>query len=182
MSRIVYFKSIIFAMTFFIVVFPTCPAAHSSVDEETLRAAVIIGILRFTDWPEDASISNEINICFLKEGPTSRAMNAVSGRELVQRKLIYSKIVEAKRNFADECNVLVLENTRDNKTITSLSDQAHQNNILTICNECAHNNIVLVNLIRKGNRIAFEINLAQARETGIFFSSALLELAAKVKQ
>ena len=157
-------------------------AAHPiTAKEHQLRAAVILGIIRFTSWP--VSDNKQLVVCTVGQ-PISESVllplsgnSEITGRELIVRKLDNNKVK------VETCHVTIYGK---GVTTEQYSNRFHTTvtlPVLTICDDCDYSNSgIVVKLLAHKNRIGFKIDLREIKTKGLLFSSSLLELALEVKR
>ncbi|WP_017446274.1 YfiR family protein [Gayadomonas joobiniege] len=157
-------------------------AANPSIsqpDEVSLRAAVIVGVLRYTQLNLEEYRQN-IQICGWHNPISGGKLKAVAPNLTVgNRNLIYIALQSDAELQARHCDVVVI-GEGDSETTNILKSNSIP--ALTICDGCQTGieNSVL-ELIRIKNKIRFNVNLELAEKVNIKFSSSLLELANKIK-
>ena len=165
----------------FLVYFPaqTIGAESKEIEESQLRAAIIVGILRYTRWVDP--VGDNINVCALGESDSTAYLKRVSSRPIIHGKAINVIDIPAPVDGkADQslCQVLLVgeEVSVSNAQIEMFKES------LVICNGCELAPELSTIRIKKSNdRIVFEVNLDVAKKNGLVFRSALLELAAQVE-
>jgi len=152
-----------------------CASLHSQASSRTayneslVRAAVIFGILRFTQWPEGQVDSHEVALCSYGDSASSRAIAGLEKLPSIgQTKVVYRDDV----NSVDGCHAVII-----GKGKSLLAPQAPT---LLICDDCdvATASKASITLNRIESRIQFEINLDRVDEQRLSLSSSLIELAA----
>ena len=148
----------------------------SAAKESELRAAIILGIVRFTRWPESAEVKNSLNLCLAGKPRSAEILGSISGKHRYKEIPINIHHIDNAVKRQVQCHAIVTGSSGAN----TLPSAKH--GILTICDGCnATLNNPMVSLIRKNNRIGFEINLDVSKSAGISFSSSLLELASNIR-
>ena len=147
------------------------------VPEADLRAAMIVGILRFTQLNRNNSnANNELNICTLGQAPSVQGIAKSQAPIRIRQQLVRLQPFVANSSHQD-CPVVIVGKEVASQLILSL----HANTLL-ICDTCDQAIVEpAVNLIRAENRIQFEVDLNSARAAGVTFSSDLLDLARRVE-
>ena len=159
----------------------TNAAAHNhavSADQENdLRAAIVLNLVRFISWPEDI-LTDEFNICVLGEGSEYDAFKKLQGREVHGLK---SNIIQAvvKDLPAQNCQILYLgDKVHSEEFLKTYLDKS----VLTVGTS--------ENFLRKGGgiflersdrRIQFSINQSKLTGANIIPSSKILKLATEVR-
>lgn len=150
---------------------------------EHVKAAFVLNIARFVTWPPEVFEGNggELNLCLYRRDSLGDGADVVSGKRVGGRLL---KIKQVDKLVSDSgCHILLIaeqEYAKYQRTVTS--NVLHP--LLTIADmtgDGASRGVsrpgVLINLIRNDTRIGIEVDLAQARNAGLKFSSHLLRLA-----
>lgn len=161
-------------------------AAHAeavaTADEPKLRAAIVLGIIRYSHWPNDVDISGSLHVCSIGAPQSERILIQVSGQHKYHDVSIMITPYKNLQNSGNSCHALILGPDLNSKTLKDVLQSYNQHGLLTICDGCVINgNTAMVSLVRREKRIAFDVNLIQADQAGISFSSALLELALSVR-
>ena len=153
--------------------------ASEDVDESRLRAATIIGILRYTEW--NPPLEETIKVCVINESNVVQRLLQVVGQPLVRGKAIEMVFIDLqKRDLTDGgmCNVVLASDSSQTATILDLQTK----NTLLICDECGLlSKQASIFITKQKNRIVFNVNLDQAKKNELTFRSALLELANQVR-
>jgi len=152
-----------------------------TAEEPKLRAAIVLGILRFTNWPEDAPLTNSLNLCTVGSPSSSAALAEISSKQQFQNLPIVIHKLNSNSSDFSKCNALVMGANVNSELLKNLSDSEVSHGVLTVCDYCkTSNKNAMVYLVRVENRIAFKIDLRQSSKNGMKFSSSLLELATEV--
>ncbi|WP_016956832.1 YfiR family protein [Catenovulum agarivorans] len=147
-------------------------------DEASLRAAVIVGILRYTKIAIDDD-AGQIRMCSVGEPFSEAKLKQVSTSLRVQGNTLDFAVI-ANSNVSNQrlatCDVLIVGEDFSGKKST-----LNQYSGLSICDGCnEHNSDYVVELIKVDKRIGFNVNLILAEKRNVTFSSSLLELASKI--
>jgi len=150
----------------------------TSADEYEIRAAMLINLTKFIDWPTrktDAS-HPQLLICILGSdsiGPIAEryAQNqSVDGKSLQVRHI---NTVEA----ASGCNLLYV-GVGEQKHVDPVVEELTKKGVLTVSeNSNASNPYQVIGLPTLNDHVHIDINLAAAQRTGVTISSKLLRLA-----
>ncbi len=172
---------------FIIIFFIIASAAKVTLAEEDssaeylVKSAFIYNFAKFVEWPDEAfsSTSAPIILCILGNDPFGATIETISGKVIRGRKLKVKVI--SKIEDIDKCHILfvcrsekdhlkqfldIMKNT-ESLTIADMNGFADQGGI--------------INFIKSGNKIKFEINLDAANDAGLRISSKLLKLAKIVR-
>ncbi|WP_159084250.1 YfiR family protein [Saccharobesus litoralis] len=150
-------------------------ASAKSPDEASLRAAVVLGILRFTEWQPPIDSSKPITICFLGDVQSKDKLVQASSRVTVKGHAVDTKNVISLPQ-TDVCSVLIIGDEWSGQYPTGVGSQ------LTVCDSCRFGNQTAINLVKRNQRIGFEINMPYVQANNISFSSSLLELASRINR
>ncbi len=174
MSKLRFFRP--FAMWLFCMapVLPVGGQAEERYSDGMVRAAVILGILRFTDWPESRDATATLQICSLGRSPAIEAIGNLESLPSIGETSVVHQDKPTANNFGD-CHVLLI----GSDAFTDVS--AWPLGLLLICDECdvALAEQWMINLMRIDNRIQFEVNMDRVLEKKISLGASLLELAAR---
>jgi YfiR/HmsC-like len=161
--------------TLFLLALAAAPAP-AAVPEYQLKAAFLYNFATFTDWPPTAAA--QMTVCVLGRDPFGAALDTLNGKTVQGTALSTRRIATAEE--ARDCRVLFIgaESGVDlAATLAALKGQP----ILTIAEDKdAMRRGAMIGLISDGERIAFDINTAAARDGGLALSSKLLRLARQV--
>lgn len=148
----------------------------SKANEDQVRAAVVVGIVRYTIWNHD--LGGALRFCLVGESPSFPFIRALHNQKRFLG--IPLKIVNLAADDNEglgSCEVVVVG--QNAKNIASLGSVT---SCLTICDRCDDGADQSAVVIRKvDNRIRFSVSLQKAKNAGIAFKSAMLELAAHVE-
>jgi hypothetical protein len=154
-------------------------AQPQAVLESDLRAAVIVGILRFTQWDQQAPgalPADEITVCAWGNPPSVRGLERSSNPIRVRDQLLRLQRLTLRDDLLS-CPVVIW----GGESATAKQIQFSPDSFI-ICDNCNLDSVTaVINLVRDDNRIQFDVNLNHARSAGIRFSSNLLDLARHVE-
>ena len=149
------------------------PAAAQPSDSNELKAAIVLNILKFVDFPDDQNTTLEL--CIQQNVGAARQLRALSGQRTKGR-VVRTKIV-AGSNFRD-CDVVYVP-----RSSPSAAGLAQANGRLVMGDGARFiDGPGTVGLVRTGGQIRFEINLRQAKADNLKISSRLVRLASRVKR
>lgn len=153
-----------------------------TADEPKLRAAIVLGILRFSTWPDDLSKHSSFNLCSLGKPASEIVLTKVNSQYQYQNLPINTYSLNINSRELADCNAVLLGREVTGELWNRVLGKKDLHGVLTICDDCKNPNLAMVSLIRKDNRIGFVIDLKKANKHGINFSSMLLELAHEVRK
>lgn len=152
--------------------------------EGRLRAAVIVGIMRFTTWPDTPEFKQaaDINLCLIGAPTSAEFLLPISGQRRLQGKNI--TVRDVARAELDACQVLVIGGGISRHATRAVLAQADKAAILSICDDCRAELAAepIINLTLRKKKVKFRVNLARAKQSGVGLDAQLLELALSVRK
>lgn len=151
-------------------------ATAQSNSESDLKAMFIYNFVKYVEWPPSGGSSFRIGV--VGDSPVSDAL-----RKVAEQKRALGKPIEvvtlAPGQWTDVHVLFIVGNTAVEDAI------AHYNNraalIITESNRRMPKGS-MINLINRDNKIRFELNLIEAKESNLRIASQLANLADKVIQ
>ena len=157
-------------------------AQESPPTEYQLKAAFLLNFAKFVEWPPAAFAKADAPIVLgiLGENPFGDAIE-----QMVRDKTINNRplVVKGFRSSAEatNCHILFIatsEKARLPEVLKSLSEA--KASVLTVGETDRFTESGgMINFVRQGNKIRFQINEAAAKSVGLKISSKLLSLAAR---
>jgi hypothetical protein len=143
----------------------TVGGCFAQVDENSLKAAFVYNIIAFSQW--DHPPDDPLTICVQTNPALLTAMGTLQAKRLDGRRLLVTD-----GSMPSDCDVRV------HGAQTSVTPAA---DVLVICDACQlPNHTSAVALVREGNKLRFDVDVARARSDRILLSSQLLRLARRV--
>jgi hypothetical protein len=149
-------------------------ALAQSVEEHDAKAAFVLKLVNFVQWPTDAN--HDLVIGFVGADATGDALQRlaygkpVNGRTIVVRRLMHDGDLKA-------CQVIYV-GASERKNMPLMLERLRGSSVLTVGEYDGfgqHGGIV--NLLANGGRIRFEVNPHAAERAHLQISSRLLSLA-----
>ncbi|MBL8178187.1 MAG: YfiR family protein [Bryobacterales bacterium] len=143
-------------------------------DEDRVKAAVILQLARFVEWPPVAiAAAPTLNICLAGKSTWFEALAQASRGQTVNGKPV--QVLPVKTHVdAEACHVLVLGSSLKESVRLQFEDLP----ALTVSDEPRFaSQGGMVQIIVEGGRVGFELSPSAARRKGIRFSSKLIRLA-----
>jgi hypothetical protein len=156
---------------------PNAGAEDTQTGEYRVKAAFLYNFAKFVEWPARAfpNSRSPISLCILGKDPFGDALDTIRGKIVKGRKLV---IMHAMRvEDLGKCHMVFICSSEE-ESMSHILNFIKYPNVLTIGdmdNFARHGGII--NLVKKGKKIKFEINVEAAQETGLKISSKLLKLA-----
>ncbi len=158
------------------------PLAHAQrqAPEPELKAAILVNMLLFVDWPPPGGRSpDRLTVCYLAASPVATALAQLGGKLLKGRPL---QVVRADAATLGECQVLYLSPTDATGLPRPASSQPASGMLLVGDSPGYLQRGVMLNLEIEGGRVVFDIDLRSARLAGLTVSSKVLRLARHVTE
>lgn len=153
-------------------------AAAQAVPEYELKAAFIYNFALFVDWPGDARKEGAFILCIAGGGLSGAAFDVLEGKPVRSQKLAVKRVDGMQR--LDECHMLYIAPTEEMR-LNQILELAGSRSILTVADaEGWSERGVMINLVTRRKRLAFDVNLNALRRAGLVMSSRLLRLANSV--
>lgn len=148
------------------------PATAQSNDSAKLKAAIVLNILRFVEFP---SSQGDITFCVSTSDPAVSSFQALSGRTAGARPV---SVRTLRSSSYSGCDVVYL-----GETSSAQIEKASANGRVVIGDGSRFiGRGGTVGLVRTGGQIRFELNLRKADESNIGFSSRLIRLASRISR
>jgi hypothetical protein len=156
-------------------------AQKSKATEYDVKAAYLFNFARFAEWQagSPAARNDTFAICVLGQDPFGTALSSVVTGEIIAGKSVVARRV-AKPQEAVNCRVLFISSSEDSRLqeILGALDGAC---VLTVSDMPQFSRRGgMIQFVADGNKIRFEINLANAGSAGLTLSSELLKVAVTV--
>ena len=152
-----------------------CGAHAESATEADIKAAYLFNFALFVEWPNRGQPT--FTIC--QHGADTLG----EGAKALARRTLHGKAITV-RNVADNqftgCDVLYISSSEKSR-IRALTSSLRGMSILTVSDAPdAAKEGATIGLSVEGQRIVFEVNIAQARKSNLVISAKLLALARSV--
>jgi len=157
-------------------------AQQPKPNEYQVKAAYLYNFGRFVKWPSGAAAGkNDFAVCVLGQDPFGPTLDSTLTGETLDGKPVVIRRLEKPRDAAD-CRILFVSLTEERrlKEILAAIDQAGVLTVSEIPGFSQRGGII--QFVVEGDRIRFEINLANAESSRLVLSSELLKVAATVRR
>jgi hypothetical protein len=162
-----------------------CPyplnAQKSKATEYNVKAAYLFNFARFAEWPagSPAARNDTFAICVLGQDPFGAALDVVVTGEIIAGKSVVARRV-MKPQEAVSCRVLFISSSEDSR-LQEILGALDKGCVLTVSDIPRFSRRGgMIQFVAEGNKIRFEINLANAGGAGLTLSSELLKVAVTV--
>jgi hypothetical protein len=147
------------------------------LDEYQVKAAFLYNFMKFVDWPERAFAdgSAPMVLAILGDDPFGETIDKLQGKTVKGRPIVVRRAATLKALGAFH---LLFVPASDKSDIDRIRATAEELGALTIGDGRGFRaKGGMIELVRDGDRISFEVNLDAARRAGLTVSSKLLGLA-----
>jgi len=151
--------------------------AQTDVSREArIQAVLILRLIKFVEWPpETLPRAENLHICTWGDSPTELALQSLQDQKIRDHEIRLRKLSLPLDTRG--CHVLLVGNSIKEVGPAQLYG-AGSRALLTSSDMADFNKRGgIINLVRKDNRMSFEIQLRYAREQGLQIGAPLLELA-----
>jgi hypothetical protein len=166
----------------FLTTFVQYARAESLFNEYQVKAAYLYNFAKFVEWPEGSfhdSLS-PIKICVLGVDPFGKSLDDLRHKSVGNRKLDIARLQQSDQ--AKACHVLFVSEA-EKENMSAILRAVQKKSILTVGETKGFIRAGgIINLIRTGDKVNFEINRDAADRSGLKISSQLLKLATIVKE
>ena len=157
-----------------------CAQVHAQrqAPEPELKAAILVNMLLFVDWPiQSSQPTDRLTLCYLDSGPVATVLDRLNGKALKGKPL---QVVRVNANVATGCHALYLS-PNDGAALTRVVSSLRTSGVLFVGDSPGYlQRGVAINLDVDDGRIVFDVDLRSARQAGLMMSSKVLRLARKV--
>lgn len=148
-----------------------------SLEEYQVKAAFLYNFMKYVDWPERAfgDASAPMVLAILGEDPFGEAIDKLQGKTVKGRPIVVRRAatLQALGDFQ-----LLFVPASDKSDLDAIRAAAEAKGALTVGDGRGFRaRGGMIELVREGDRIGFEINLEASRRAGLTVSSKLLTLA-----
>lgn len=163
-----------------------CIASHCwSLDlEYQVKAEFLERFTRFIEWPADSSVADPripFRLCVIGVNPFGTYLKQMSEEVRIKNKPV--KLIDVKEPAQAEGCDLLFVSASENENLTAILEHTDGKPILTVGDSVDFvKRGMLLNFIKDGSRVVFEMNLDAVRRSRLRFSSRLMGLAKQVKE
>lgn len=160
---------------------PCVAAAQPSAPEAELKAAILVNMLLFVEWPaQGAQQAGQLTLCHLGSSPQTpvvEALRRLDGKMLKNRRLT---VVQVDAAQLDACHMAYLS-ASDAAQLEAVVGAANGRGVFLAGDTPGYlARGVMLNLELAGGRVVFDVDLRAVRQAGLLFSSKALRLARRV--
>lgn len=163
-----------------------CPARTSSQQarptEYQVKAVYLYNFSRFVEWPARriSASGNSFTICVLGKDPFGSALDTtVAGESIAGRRVVVRRT--SKPQDALDCQIVFVSASEDKQLKEDLA--ALTGGVLTVSDIPGFSERGgMIQFVAEGGKIRFEVNLSNAKDSGLVLSSDLLKVAVAVRK
>lgn len=156
----------------------TARGDDTQLTESKLKAAFLFNFAKFVDWPPEAfaDTNSPITIGILGDNPFGGNLEAIVRDKTINSRTIVVKAVSSVAG-ATNCQMLFIPASARSKVPEIISGLG-KSSVLTI-GDTDHflETGGMINFVKEGNKVRFQINETAAKRAGLKISSKLLSLA-----
>lgn len=147
-----------------------------------VKAAFVFNIAKFVSWPESAysERENKLVICFYQRDSIGQGFDSIQGKKIHGRPV--EKAIIKDLSESAQCDIVFIPSLAFESFLLEFQGSP-QSPVLTVADLTDRQSSataypgVMLNLIRQGASMGFEVNLLQVSKQGLEMSSELLKLA-----
>lgn len=149
--------------------------AQMQAPEPELKAAILVNMLLFIDWPAQAA--DRLQLCYLGDSAVATALIQLDGKPVRGKPL---RVLRVDAEHAAGCHALYFSAKDDDTLARSAPLLRHAGILLAGDSPGYLQRGAMLNLELVAGRVAFDIDLRSARQAGLSVSSKVLRLARRV--
>jgi hypothetical protein len=162
----------------------TCLLAQQSKPSEyQVKATYLYNFGRFVKWPETvpAGKGDSFSVCVLGQDPFGPILDSTLAGEALDGKPVALRRI-TKPQDAGDCRILFISSAEE-KHLKEILTALDESGVLTVSDMPGFTRRGgMIQFVREGDRVRFEINLASAENARLILSSELLKVAAAVRR
>ena len=159
------------------------PAQQTKASESVVKATYLYNFSRFVQWPADAAPAkgSSFSICVIGQDPFGPVLDTILSGETIGGKMVMARRVKKPQDVLD-CHVLYISASEEDrlKEILAGIDKSGTLTVSDIPQFSQRGGMIQFVLV--GNKLRFEVNLANAQAAGLTLSSDLLKVAVTVRK
>lgn len=156
-------------------------ATSQTSREYHLKAAFLRYVVKFVDWPKEATPETTMNICLLGKVPHFKGINSINGKIVNEKELVIRRVESVDKALENNaCQLLYVQKSETNK-MADIIEQTKGKPILTFgdmddfAKTGGNMNFYIMN-----NRLAIMISPPQVEESGLTIHPRMLRLVTVV--
>jgi hypothetical protein len=152
-------------------------------NEYQVKAAYLYNFGRFVQWPAEVAANNDsgFTICVLGQDPFGPVLDSTLAGESINGKPVVTRRLSKPQEAAD-CRILFINST-EQKHLREIFVALDKEAILTVSDMRDFSRRGgMIQFVLDGERVRFEVNLANAENARLTLSSELLKVATVVRK
>ena len=158
-------------------------AQQAKPSEYQVKAVYLYNFGRFVKWPEnrEAKEANSFPICILGQDPFGSTLDStLSGESLDHKPIVIRRIAKPQESI--DCRILFIHSSASNQLKEILTVLDHLS-ILTVSDMPDFSKRGgMIQFVLDGEKVRFEVNLANTEPANLVLSSELLKVAKSVRR
>jgi len=165
-----------------LIVVPSLRAQGPKPTDYDVKAVYLYNFGRFVEWPASvATKSDSFNVCVLGQDPFGPALDSTLAGETIGGKSVAAKRISSPQE-AVGCQILFLSAAEDSRLIT-IMEALDKGAVLTVSDIPQFSKRGgMIEFVREGKKVRFEVNLTAVQRAGLTLSSELLKVATTVRR
>lgn len=150
--------------------------------EYEVEAAYLSNFGRFVEWPLSAgNVTDSFSVCVLGSDPFGSLLNAaLKGERIGGAPMVARRLSEPEE--AAGCRILFVSSSKVSQ-LSGILKALGTSKVLTVSDMTGFTRRGgMIQFVRDGKRVRFEINLAAAQRKGLVLSSELLKVAVAIRR
>ncbi|MEO8259417.1 MAG: YfiR family protein [Acidobacteriota bacterium] len=154
-------------------------AQPASVMEDDVKAAFLYNFAKYVAWPEESFPSGAFHVCVFADESFVKSLDAIIAGETIDGRSV-TRLVPISPEAARSCHILFVgggEAGRIDRLLAAVKG-AHVLTVGDTFDFLSRGGVVT--FVRDGERVRFDVSVAQAQRAGLTISSRLLRVARRV--
>ncbi len=157
---------------------PMPAQAQPRAPEADLKAAILINMLMFIDWPTpDKLPAEQLVICYLDDTPVSEALSRAEGKSIKNRKLA---VVKTGPDGLAACHAVYFSTVNRSQLPAIISKLEGAPVLLASDTPEFFQRGIMLNLELNAGHVVFDFDLRATKKSGLQISSKALRLARQI--
>ena len=157
-------------------------AAETAPSEYDIKAAYLVSILKFVDWPEDKTAGGStISIGIVGKDPFGKAFHKIEGRIILGKKLVIRRYGAYREGGDFSMNHILFISDSEQEDLGNILSTVRNTGVLTVSDTVDFTlRGGMVYLFFDAGRLGFDVNQKVMRQYGLEVHSTLLKHARNV--
>ena len=149
--------------------------SESAASEYQEQAEFICDFAKFVRWPQDENTDTPLQVCILGGNPLGTALRSLEEKSVRGRSVLFR--ICPDEQGSEDCHI-VFVSALEKERLPAVLSRFRSRPVLTVGESPGFTAAGgIINLIRTGAQLRFEINTDAAHRSGLQISSQLLKLA-----